>query len=111
MASTIRINLNGMFDRCIPMKISVDCKSLFDVKICINATAEKRLLTDILVILQRYESRKIAKVTWIATEQNPADDHTKIESKERYIFLYLLENNKLNIYNKCWVELRVSNNL
>lgn len=77
VCSTIRIAINEMFDRSVPLNIYTDSRSLFDCQTNINRTTEKRLLIDLCMLRESYERREISEVFWIPTHQNPADAFTK----------------------------------
>ena len=72
IASTIKVSLNELFGKGIPLKFYTDSKSLFDASIGINAPTEKRLLFDLSVLRQSYERREIAESVQIRTEDNLA---------------------------------------
>lgn len=45
-ASTLRITVNDMFGRLIPLFLYTNSKSLFNFTVGLNASTEKRLLID-----------------------------------------------------------------
>lgn len=102
VASTIRLTVNDVFGRVIPMKFYTDSKSLFDCLTNINSTAEKRLLIDLRMLRQCYERREITEVFWIPTSQNPSDAFTKLSSCSA--LRTIMETNSIELTPNAWVE-------
>lgn len=75
--SILRITLNKIFDRFIPLILYTDSKSLYDILVDINSTTEKRLLIDIYMLRQYYELKKLTEAICTPSEQNPSDALTK----------------------------------
>lgn len=74
--SVLRLTLNDILGRVIPMHVYTDSRSLYDCLTNINRTREKRLLIDLCMLRESYERREISEVFWIPTAQNPADAFT-----------------------------------
>lgn len=77
VSSTIRLAINDVFGRIVPLHVYTDSRSLFDCLSKVSRTAEKRLLIDLSMLRQSYERREITEAFWIPTKQNPADGFTK----------------------------------
>lgn len=104
IASTIRLTLNSMMDRVIPLRVYRDSRSLYDCLTRINQTTEKRLLIHLRMLRQSYERREITEVFWIPTAQNPAYSFTKASPTS--VLNSLLNSNKLYLTPNAWVERR-----
>lgn len=102
VSSTIRLALNDMLDRVIPLRVYTDSRSLYDCLTRINQTAEKRLLIDLRMLRQSYERREITEVLWIPTAQNPADAFTK--AKTSPALKQLMMENRILLTPNAWVE-------
>lgn len=76
MSTTMRLTLNAIFGRIMPLHIYRDSKSFYDSIVRINSTTEKRLLIDLRMLRQSCERRGIPHVFEVPTDQNPADDLT-----------------------------------
>ena len=61
----------------LPLILCTDSKSLFECLVKLGTTQEKRLMIDILSLLQSYKRREISEVVWIDGDCNPADTMTK----------------------------------
>lgn len=77
VCSTMRISLNKMFGKIIPLKIYTDSWTLYDCMTNINRIKERRLLIDLCMLRESYERRKINEVVWIPTQKNNTDAFTK----------------------------------
>lgn len=55
VASTIRLTVNDILGRIVPLHVYTDSRSLFDSLTKISRTAKKRLLIDLSVLRQSYE--------------------------------------------------------
>lgn len=102
VASTIRLTLNAMMDRVIPLNVYTDSRSLYDCLLRINQTTDKRLLIDLRMLRPSYESREITEVFWIPTAQNPADAFTK--GCPTAALSSLPEKNSITLIPNAWVE-------
>lgn len=102
VASTLRVTLNNIFDRSIPLVLYTDSKSLFDSIVGMNSTTEKRLLIDLSLLRERYELRELTEVVWIPSEENPADALTKENASPA--LMSLLQKNKISVNAKVWVD-------
>lgn len=102
ISSTLRLTLNELYGKIVPLKIFTDSKSLYDSMVRINSTTEKRLLIDLIMLRQSYERREITDVYWIPTGQNPADGLTK--GKRCSALEKLMDENKLDLTPNAWVE-------
>lgn len=102
VASVLRLALNDMLDRIIPLHVYTDSRSLYDCLTKIGRTTEKRLLIDLCMLRQNYERREITEVYWIPTAQNPADSFTKFTAGSS--LSKLIDNNHLELSPNAWVE-------
>lgn len=102
--STVRLAVNGIMGKDIPLVIYTDAKSLFEGLVGINATTEKRLMIDLTMLRQAYELKEIAEVVWIPSAQNPADAMTKDNAS--FALKKLMDDNTVDISPKSWVERR-----
>lgn len=64
------------------MVLYTDSKSLHDCIVGINATYEKRILIDLLILRQFYELRESNEIVWIPSAENPADAINKQNASE-----------------------------
>jgi hypothetical protein len=74
----LKHDLQRMLGREIPLLMLTDSKFLFDVITSNRYTTEKRLMTDIAVILEAYNERIISNIGLICSDSNTADATTKI---------------------------------
>lgn len=102
ISTTMRLTLNMVFNRLVPLKLYTDSKSLYDSLVRINSTTEKRLLVDLHMLRQSYERREISDVYWIPTGQNPADALTK--EKPSLALHKLMSSNQLTLTPNAWVH-------
>lgn len=77
-AHALKHDLESILDQKIPLQMLTDSKSLFDVLTKCSSTIEKRLMIDLQVVRQAYETHLISDLGFIRTEHNPADGLTKI---------------------------------
>lgn len=64
VSSTIRLAINDMLGRAVPLHTYTDSRSLFDCLTKISRTTEKRLLIDLSMLCQSHESREITELFW-----------------------------------------------
>ncbi len=86
----------------ISLRMYMDSKCLFQSLTSLNTTTEKRLLIDLHMLRECYESREISEVMWIPGAENPADAITKRNASpalER-----LITENKLEVNPQAWIE-------
>lgn len=101
-SSTLRVTLNDMFGRPVPLVVCTDSKSLYDMLVGLKSTTEKRLLIDLAGLREAYEMREIDEIIWIPSECNPADALTK---KDPCVAMdKLQEHNEIDLNPNAWVE-------
>lgn len=76
-STTMRLNLNDMFGRCIELHMYTGSKSLYVCIVRINSTSKKRLLIDLRKLRQWNERREGTSIFWTPPLQIPADALTK----------------------------------
>lgn len=76
-ASTLKVAMNAIFGRILPLALYADSRSLHDVIVRMNMTTEKRQLIDLCLLRQSCEVRDLPDVLQIPSAQNPADAMTK----------------------------------
>ena len=84
------------------MVLCTDSKSLYNCLVKLGTTQKKRLMVDLMCLRQAYKRRKITKVKWISSGNNPADAITKV--KPCQALKTLIDTNKLNLKVTEWVE-------
>lgn len=86
----------------LPVVVCTDSYSLYQFLVKLGTTSEKRLLIDIMVLRQSYETRKLHEIRWINGKDNPADAMTKsncYKALENFI-----KTNSLTVRVEGWVE-------
>lgn len=63
----------------VDLTIYTDSQTLSGPCIVLSCTTERRLLIDLALIREAYESGDITSLVWISSSTNPADDLTKTE--------------------------------
>lgn len=81
---------------------------MFDKVIGISKPSERRLMIELSVMRGSYERREIEEVFWITADQNPVDTMTKIDSKSFHILFKIMEKNKIDVREECWVDRNAS---
>jgi hypothetical protein len=76
-AFTLRHDLEHMLGRSIPLSMLTDSKSLFDVISKSSTTLERRLMIDIAVSREAYNTQELSDIGLVRSEYNPADAFTK----------------------------------
>lgn len=76
-ATTLRMTINEIFGKTVPLILYTDSKSLYDEIGVMNATTEKRLLIDPRILRESYELRESTNIVSISSTQNPADSMTR----------------------------------
>lgn len=102
IASTIRIAVNDIFGKQVPMQLFTDSRCLYDCLVSLGSTTEKRMLIDLQILRQAYERREICEFFWIPTAQNPADAFTK--ERPTPALQSLLQKNSLSLTPNAWVD-------
>lgn len=78
-ALTMKHELEQLLDKKIPIKMSTDSESLFDVITKSSSTTERRLMIDVQAVRNGYERLETLEFGF---ERNPADSFTKVGSCE-----------------------------
>jgi hypothetical protein len=78
-AYALKHDIEMIMKQRIPIVISTDSLSLFDVITKASTTAEKRLMIDFSVLKQADDRREIEIIGFVTTAHNPADMLTKIK--------------------------------
>lgn len=63
-------------DRCVPLHLLTDSKSLFDIISKGSRANEKRLMLDIYAARERYHANEISNIGFVRSEHNMADSLT-----------------------------------
>ena len=95
IATTLRMVTERLGLPLIPLVICTDSYSLYECLVKLRTTKEKRLMIDIMALLQSYKRREITEICWINGDDNPADAFTKASPNralERFI-----DSNKLTV--------------
>lgn len=102
ISSTLRLAMNVILSKVLPLVLYTDSKSLFYSLVGMKSTTEKRLLIDLFMLRESYELGKLTEVSWIPISQTLADASTKKNLSDN---LYLLmSRNKIKIKPKSWIE-------
>ena len=99
-AYTLRLELEKIHNRHIPLQLFTDSKSLFDVITQCKSMAEKRLMIDIQSVRNGFDENEISNVGLVASENNPADAMTK--AKKCPALLQVLDTQDPNFPVKQW---------
>jgi hypothetical protein len=99
----LKATLTKIFNAPIPLILATDSKSLYDCLVRLGTTIEKRLMIDVMAVLQSYERRKITEVKWIHGSNNPADSMTK--SKPSLALKTVIATNRINLDTTEWALL------
>ena len=102
VSAVIQRTITDFLGKHVPLHLYTDSKSLYDSLTTLNATSEKRLLIDLALLRESYETREIDAVYWIPGTQNPADSLTKWNACGA--LNSLLEQNILNVSPNAWIE-------
>lgn len=94
--------LANLLQTNIPLILCTDSKSLYDCRVRLGTTQEKRLMIDVMSLRQAYERREVAEIKWIHGVNNPADSMTK--AKASNALKTLIDNNRVNLDTTAWVE-------
>jgi hypothetical protein len=86
----------------IPLVIFINSYFLYECLVKFKTTQEKRLMIDILALLQLYKRRKIAEIRWIHNRNNPAD--ALIKATANSSLKQLVNINKLVVRMKEHIE-------
>lgn len=78
-AFIIKHDLQRVINHSIPIIMIADSLSLFDVIKKVSVTAEKRLMIDLKIFRQSYDSNEIEKEGFVRTLNNLADSLTKLK--------------------------------
>lgn len=97
-ASPLRVTVNTILERVIPLVLYTDSKFLFDSLVGINAMTEKQLLIYLYKRRQLYKLRELAEVVWILSAQNSMA--AMIKESSSYVVLNLKKGNKIFIERK-----------
>lgn len=85
----------------IPLYVFTDAKSIFDTITASKRLRELRLMNDISEIRRAYRANEIDNVAWIRSEQNIADDLTRLIGNG--ILFNTLRSGTLNFIIEQWV--------
>lgn len=77
-ALLIKHDLKRMLNMDIPILMITDSEALFRILTRVRYTTERRLEIDIASARQAYSTKEISNIGWIHTDDNYADDLTKI---------------------------------
>lgn len=61
-AATLRMTINDIFGKTVPLTFYTDSKSLYDGIVGMNATFEKRLLIDLRILRESYKLRELTNI-------------------------------------------------
>jgi hypothetical protein len=85
---SLKPDLQTILKRSVDILMYTDSLSLFDVMSKSSTTAEKRLMIDLVVVREAYDSMEIEQFAFLRTNWNPADALTKV-SRSTYLVTIL----------------------
>ena len=100
-AILIKHDLQRFLNAEIPILMMIDNEALFRILTRVRYTTERRLEIDIAYARQAYSERIISNIAWIHTDDNFADDLTKVN--ENGTLLKLLQTQKINNSVRQWI--------
>ena len=100
-ALLIKNDLNRMINRDLPIVMMTDSEALFRILTRVRYTTERRLEIDIASAREAYQTREISNIAWIHSEDNYADDLTKLDGNGS--LLKLLQNHQIDHDVRQWI--------
>ena len=100
--ATLRMVTDRLNMPSIPLVICTDSYSLYECLVKLGTTNEKRLMIDIMALLQSYERREISEIRRINGKDNPADAMTK--AKPNHALREFIETNRLRVRVEGFVD-------
>lgn len=94
-------DLRRLLNLDIPIIMLMDSEALFRILTRSRYTTERRLEIDIAAAREAYGSRKISNIAWIHSQDNYADDLTKINGNGS--LLQLLQTHKIDHVIRQWI--------
>ncbi|KAF2741624.1 hypothetical protein M011DRAFT_497953 [Sporormia fimetaria CBS 119925] len=107
IATTLKMIVERLGLAEIPLIICTDSYSLYECRVKLGTTKEKRLMIDIMALRQSYERREITEIRWINGEDIPADAFTKA-SPNRALECFI-ESNNLTVRVDGWISKQLIN--
>ena len=100
-ATLIKHDLKRMLNIDIPILMITDSEPLFRILTRSRYTTERRLEIDIAAAREAYARKEIANVAWIHSQDNYADDLTKLEGNGE--LTNLLRTHTINHPVRQWI--------
>ena len=98
----VRELVSNLLGRKVELHMLTDSRSAFHITTTLISTKEKRLMLDVHLLREAYESREISRILWITGDSNLADCLTKIKNNGT-LFKYLTTN-EVHICCNAWVD-------